>query len=171
MKKKFKLTDTYIKLISGHIFVKAYMEHFSWLTIFYSIICGDLNGKEILKRGDIYIYACVHAKSLQSCLTLEHYDYSPPGFSVHGILQARILEWVAVPSARRSSWLREWTSVSCISCFGRWVLYHWVTWEAHGSVYTLMLLSPFSSLLVNSLCWAVETNTTSESNYTPKKVF
>ena len=45
-----------------------------------------------------------HAKSLQSCPTLcDPVDYSPPDFSVHGILQARILEWVAMPSSRRSS--------------------------------------------------------------------
>ena len=43
------------------------------------------------------------AQSLQSCLTLcNPMDYSPPGSSVHGILQARILEWVAVPSSRGS---------------------------------------------------------------------
>ena len=47
---------------------------------------------------------CVHAKSLQSCLTLCHpMECSPPGSSVHGILQARILEWVAGPSSRGSS--------------------------------------------------------------------
>ena len=41
------------------------------------------------------------AKSLQSCLTLCNLmDYSPPGSSVHGTLQARILEWVAMPSSR-----------------------------------------------------------------------
>ena len=34
-------------------------------------------------------------------------DCSPPGSSVHGILQARILEWVAMPSSRRSSWPRD----------------------------------------------------------------
>ena len=40
----------------------------------------------------------MHAKSLQSCLTLcDPMDCSPPGSSVHGILQARILEWVAMP--------------------------------------------------------------------------
>ena len=45
----------------------------------------------------------MHAKSLQFCLTLcNPMDYSPPGFSVHEILQARILEWVAVPSSRES---------------------------------------------------------------------
>ena len=44
------------------------------------------------------------AKSLQSCLTLWNpTDCSPPGSSVHGILQARTLEWVAVPSSRGSS--------------------------------------------------------------------
>ena len=48
--------------------------------------------------------ACVHAKSLQSCLTLfDSMDYSSPGSSVYGILQARILEWTAMPSSRGSS--------------------------------------------------------------------
>ena len=43
----------------------------------------------------------MHAALLQSCPTLwDPMDYSPPGFSVHGILQARTLEWVAVPSSR-----------------------------------------------------------------------
>ena len=48
--------------------------------------------------------ARVHAKSFQLCPTLyDPMDCSPPGSSVHGILQARILEWVAMPSSRRSS--------------------------------------------------------------------
>ena len=46
----------------------------------------------------------MHAKLLQLCLTLcDPMDCSPPGSSVHGILQAKILEWVAVPSSRGSS--------------------------------------------------------------------
>ena len=46
-------------------------------------------------------YHALHAKSLQSCLTFcDPMDWSPPGSSVHGILQARILEWVAMPSSR-----------------------------------------------------------------------
>ena len=52
--------------------------------------------------------------------------YSPPGFSLHGILQARILEWVAMPSSRESSWPRDWTRISYISCIERWVLYQLV---------------------------------------------
>ena len=54
-------------------------------------------------------------------------DYSSPSSSVHGISQARILEWVAVPSSRVSSWLRVWT---CVFCIGRQILYHCATWEA-----------------------------------------
>ena len=53
-------------------------------------------------------------------------DYSPPGFSLHGILQGRILEWVAIPSSRESSWPRDWTRISYISCIGRRVLYQLV---------------------------------------------
>ena len=55
-------------------------------------------------------------KVAQSCPTLsDPVDYSPPGSSVHGILQARILDWVAIPFSRGSSWPRDWTWVSCIA--------------------------------------------------------
>ena len=64
----------------------------------------------------------------QLCLALcDPMSCSPPGFSVHGISQARILEWVAISSSRGSSGPRDWTSVSCIA--GR-LLYHWATGEA-----------------------------------------
>ena len=66
----------------------------------------------------VCVCARAHAKSLQLCPSLcDPVDYSLPGSSVHGILQARILEWVAIPSSRGSSWLRDWTRVSCSSCF------------------------------------------------------
>ena len=62
------------------------------------------------------------AQSLQSCPTLwDPLDCSLPGSSVHGILQARILEWVAMPSYRGSSQPRDQTHVSYA---GRRVLYH-----------------------------------------------
>ena len=52
----------------------------------------------------------------QSCLSLcDPMDCSPPGSSVHGTSQARILEWVAMPSSRESSQPRDWTQVSCIA--------------------------------------------------------
>ena len=41
---------------------------------------------------------------------------SPPGSSIHGIFQARIVDWVAVSSSRGLSWLRDRTCVFCVSC-------------------------------------------------------
>ena len=55
--------------------------------------------------------------------SLWSHDCSPPGSSVHGILQARVLEWVAMPSSRGSSQLRDRTHISFICCFCRWVLF------------------------------------------------
>jgi len=52
----------------------------------------------------------------QLCPTLcDPMDCSPPGSSFHGILQARILEWVAIPFSRGSSQPKDLTQVSCIS--------------------------------------------------------
>ena len=69
---------------------------------------------------------CVLCLVTQSHLTLcSPMDCSPPSSSVHGIFQARILEWVAISYSRGSSWLRDRTRVSCISCFGRQILYHY----------------------------------------------
>ena len=42
-------------------------------------------------------------------------DWGPPGSSIHRILQARILEWVAIPFSRKSSWPRDWIQVSRIA--------------------------------------------------------
>ena len=59
----------------------------------------------------------------QPCLTLcDLMDCSLPGSSVHGIFQARVLEWVAISFSRRSSWPRDWTQVSCTvgRCFTVW---------------------------------------------------
>ena len=60
---------------------------------------------------------CVHVCFItQACLTLcNPLDYSPPGFSVHGILQARILEWVVIPFSRGSSQPRDWAWISYIA--------------------------------------------------------
>ena len=71
--------------------------------------------------------AAAAAKSLQSCLTVCNLmDCSPPGSSVQGFLQTRILESVAMPSSRGSSPLRDQTRVPYISCIVKLVLYHWL---------------------------------------------
>ena len=70
-----------------------------------------------------YVRMCVYI-SPQLCLTLcNSLDCSLPGSSVHGIFQAKILLWVAI------SYSRDRTHVSCVSCFGGWILYHWAAWE------------------------------------------
>ena len=61
----------------------------------------------------MYMYVCSVA---QFCLTLrDPMHCSPPGSSVYGILQARTLEWVAMPSSKGSSRPRNWTQVSCFA--------------------------------------------------------
>ena len=71
------------------------------------------------------------------CLTLcNPMDSGPPGSSVRGILQTRIPKCVAISFSRGSSWPRGRTH---ISCFGKWILYHWAT------QYALANLSPRSS--------------------------
>ena len=64
-------------------------------------------------RPNVVMHAYVCAKLLQSCLTLcDPTDCSLPGSSVHAILQAKILEWVAIPFPRGSSQLRDRTHIS-----------------------------------------------------------
>ena len=67
-----------------------------------------------------------HAQSLSRVWLCDTVNCSPPGSSVYGIAQAKMLEWVAISSSRGSSWPRDRT---CISCIGRWILHHWATWE------------------------------------------
>ena len=92
----------------------------------------------------LYIYICiyicaVHAKSLQLCPTLcDPLDYSLPGSSVHGILQARILEWVAVPSSRGSSQFRDRTRIFC----GFYIAGRFLTVEPLGKPHIYIYVFP-----------------------------
>ena len=69
----------------------------------------------------MYIYIHIHIYGVdgldaKSCLTLwDPMDCNPPGSSLHWVFQARILEWVAIPYSRGSSWPRDWTRVSCLA--------------------------------------------------------
>ena len=87
------------------------------------------------------------------CLTLcDPMDYSLPGFSIHGILQAT-LEWVARPSSRGSSQPRDWI-------FGRWILYHWAPWEAHSSQVQTTNSAPYLCKTVRPVSKGVESRGT-----------
>ena len=75
-------------------------------------LCKGIKIHTYLRRVwvNFIIMTCMCAKSLQLCPAVcDPMDWSPPGSSVHGILQARILEWVAISSSRGSS-ANEWTS-------------------------------------------------------------
>ena len=90
----------------------------------------------IIKR---WVYVLV----AQSCPTLcNPTDYSLQGTSVHGILQARILKWVAIPFSRGSSQPRDWTCVSCMA--GRFFTI-WATREANKTINSP--ISQFSSVV------------------------
>ena len=87
------------------------------LKALYPRLCRNNKGIKIL---DLIPTAwCGMLSPVRLC---ESMDSKLPGPSVHGILQARILEWVA-----RS---RDWT---CVSCISNQVLYHCATWESHDS--------------------------------------
>ena len=75
-----------------------------------------------------FVYKLVLSEVAQSCLTLcDPMDYSLPGSSVHGIFQARILEWVVISFSRESSQHRDWTWVSCIA--GRYMRFKTVNYH------------------------------------------
>ena len=106
--------------------LKSYSElMFHWLI--QSIFCGVLCC--FFKWWYVILLLCflpraVHAKLLSVVSNfLWPMDCSPSGSSVHGILQARILEWIAMPSSSGYSRPRARTLISYISCSGRRVLY------------------------------------------------
>ena len=78
-----------------------------------------------------FICACMHvcmiAWLLSRSVVFDFLRPHGPSFSVHGIFQARILEWGATSFSGGTSWPRGRTHVSCISCIGRWVLYMIIT--------------------------------------------
>ena len=81
----------------------------------------------ILECVFVCVCVCVCA---QSCLILcNPTDYTQPSSSVHGISQARTLEWVAISSSRGSSQPKDQTHISCSFCIGRQILYHWAIWD------------------------------------------
>ena len=80
---------------------------------------------------NIGMCVCSCVLSHFSCLTLCNLmDCSPPGSAIPGVFQARILEWVAMPSSRGSSWLRDRTHVSLSPVLADGFFTTRATWEA-----------------------------------------
>ena len=125
----------------------------------YKSLLENLSKPWPRRKHYLYYGCCLVAKS---CLTLcDAMDCSPPGSSVHGISQARILELVAISFCKGSSPTQELNPVSCI---GRWILYHWAThfqgnilsafWKEKPSPYrkAVLFINIFEKLLWNKNC-------------------
>ena len=117
------------------------------LFFFLSHFFSDCDGQSDLRTIAVMVRVCSVA---QSCTTLcDPMDCSPPGSSIHGILQSRILEGVVISSSRRSSQPKDQTPVSCVPRTGRLILYHWATWEAqeHTDKVKMSFLTKNGSML------------------------
>ena len=109
--------------------------------------------------GDV----CMHAKSLQSCPTLCYFvDRSWPGSSVRGILQARILEGIAISFYRGSSQPRDQTCISYVSCIAGEFFTTSATWEAPWWGSCCSILSHWegdnSNITVSRMCSVLGSN-------------
>ena len=106
---EFWMLCSYLHLLSSTFFKFIYL--FIWLCWVLVVASRIFScGMHTLSCSE---YVC--AISLRSCPTLcDPMNCSPPGSSAHGILQARILKWVAIPFSRGPSHPRDWTWVSCI---------------------------------------------------------
>ena len=82
------------------------------------------NSFQLLSYQNPMLMRVMKVAWLLSCVQLfgESIDSSLPGSSVHGILQARTLEWVAISYSRGSSRPRDWIHISYAPCIGRWIL-------------------------------------------------
>ena len=113
----------------SHLFNEIVTNKFSVELITRSPASGspEAEAKMEISARDV-LEACMRA---QLCLTVcGPLDCSLPGLSVPGILQARIMEWVAISFSMVSSWLRDWTHISYVFCIDRQVFNHWGAWEA-----------------------------------------
>ena len=97
---------------------------------------------------------CVCMSVTQLCPTLcDPMNCSPPGFSVHGILQARTLEWIAIPFSRGSSWPRDRTLVSCTAGI------FFTFWDTGKPHYNLITSFKTPSLYTGITFWSTRTST------------
>ena len=124
-----------ISCLTNPIYLDSQTEHsrFLWITVLYGIIFyfHQKTQPHFHWASFLLWYLWICAKSFQLCPNLcDSMDSSPPGSSVHGLFQARILEWVAMSSSRGSSWPRNRTRICCVSCIAGTFFTHWGTWEA-----------------------------------------
>ena len=133
------------------IFVWLGFTFFNWIQLIYNILVSGARHSDCIFKASVQLQVITKmcAQSLSLIWLCDPMDHSPPGSSVQGIFQARIMEWVAISSSRGSFWPREWTHISCVSCVDRRILYNGTTWESllqdnyNSQGYTLYLCCLF----------------------------
>ena len=127
-------------LIMSHNFVNVYYildgMHISvsvcvYIHIYIFIHIFQISNKIHYKYYAVLMWVLSCVQLIVTAWTVAHQSLLPSG---HGIFQA--MEWVAISYSRGSSWCRDQTCISCISCIGRQILYHCTTGESH-STYTM----------------------------------
>ena len=133
----------------SRLHIKVIFIYFSFWLHFMIIVSRSIdvsaNGTILFLFYGWVVIHCIYMKSesevAQSCLALcDPMDCSLPGSTIHGIFQARILEWVAISFSRKSSHPRKWTWVSHIvgRCFTIWVTREDLTCYQFGDLRTLL---------------------------------
>ena len=103
------------------------------------------------KSEGSFLHVCSAAQLYVTLCNLM--DWGPPVSSVHSILQARILEFGAISYSRGSSRPRNRTWVSFISLIGRWILYHWATWESLKKLSRVFVITALISFMRAPPSW------------------
>ena len=123
------LTIIILTFMDSHLKTPMYFsfKNFAFLEVSFTMVCSPRFLYSIISGNNTITFNTWRSevKFAQSCPTLWDSKYcSPPGSSVHGVLQARIMEWVAIPFSRGSSQPRDRTWVSCIAgrCFIIWTI-------------------------------------------------
>ena len=125
------LTENYVlKILLSQVFLYLFV-HFCF---HFAFLIATLNA---IEQTDPIFFGCLLAERCCCCccclvaqlcpVLCNPVDCSPPGSSVHRILQGKILQRVAISFSRGSSQPRDWTHISFT---GRQILYHWATREA-----------------------------------------
>ena len=131
--------------VIGNCTLSIFLSNFSNLVLTYIM--------SSYAKDCVILFSQGWSEVTQSCPTLcDPMDCSPPGSSIHGILQARVLEWVAISFSRRSSRPRDWTRVSCIvgRCFTVWATIEFYR-ESHREVVKIIFFTFFlRSVVVQS---------------------
>ena len=105
--------------------ILGYFHFFSFTSNFYKWFCSLFLKLWMCVLGVCVCWVCV-CPALCGLM-----DRSPPGSSVYGIFQARILEWAAISYSNCSSHISSGSNLHlCVSRTGRWILYHHTPWEA-----------------------------------------